>query len=68
MINKAEKLKASVDWLKENYGHIWLNPDLTIPEKAGFLAAVCNPHRCYLMTLSLRERVSVIGWALRGEL
>jgi hypothetical protein len=68
MIDKTEKLQASLAWLQENYSHIWFNGDLRIPEKAGFLAAACNPTRCYLMTLSLRERLDLITQALRGEL
>jgi hypothetical protein len=58
--NKEEKLKASMDWLEENYGHIWYDTKLPTAAKAGFLAAVCHPHRCYLMTLSLHDRYEAI--------
>ncbi len=58
--SEAQKLDASMRWLIDNYGHIWWNKDLSVEEKAGFLAACCDPRRCYLATLSLKQRVDVI--------
>lgn len=54
------KAQASVNWLKENFKHIWFNPNISVEAKAGFLAASCHPHRCYLMTLDLRDRIAII--------
>lgn len=63
------KMHDSALWLRTNYGHIWHNDDLSTSEKAGLLAASCSSQRCYLMTLSLRERLDVIEYFLRpGEL
>lgn len=59
MIDK-DRAQRSVDWMRQNYQHIWCAENLDMYEKAGFLAATCNPHRCYLATLSLRERIDVI--------
>lgn len=57
--------ERSVDWLRENYAHIWWSPALNRDQKAGFLAACCDSRRCYLATLSLADRVKAIGKALK---
>jgi hypothetical protein len=59
-----EKAKVSVQWLKDNYSHIWWHPDIGYRQKAGFLAACCDSHRCYLATLNLSERIHYIEHAL----
>lgn len=58
------KHRASTDWLIANYGHVVYNQDMSIGERAGFLAAVCHPHRCALSMLAVHERVNVIFNAL----
>lgn len=60
------RVEASIKWLMENYSHIWFNLRLTTDQKAGFLAAVCHPHRCFLMTLSLEDRIAHIQQALEA--
>lgn len=64
--NTEIKEAKSLLWLRENYSHIWSNEDLTIGQKAGFLAACCDSRRCYLSTYSLKERVELIMGALNG--
>lgn len=54
------RLEASLDWLRQNYRHIWYSPDMSLEQKTGFLAAVCHPTRCFLMTLSLKDRLIYI--------
>lgn len=61
------KAHVSVEWLRENYSHIWYHPDLTVDMKAGFLAACCDSRRCCLAQLSLHERVHTIRVALIEE-
>lgn len=59
-----ERAQRSTEWLLENYRHIVEAPEFSLEEKAGFLAASCHPTRCYLMTLSLRQRLDLIAEAL----
>lgn len=66
-MNEIRELK-SLAWLQENFHHIWFNTDLTAEERAGFLAACCDSRRCYLATLSLKDRVQVIREALPQEM
>ena len=61
------KTAKSLDWLRENYSHIWLNPNLNVDQKAGFLSACCDSRRCHLATLSLHERIHSIRVALIQE-
>jgi hypothetical protein len=62
-----DKRRASINWLRENYSHIWRHPRLSAHRKAGFLAACCDSRRCYLATLDLPERVEHIYVALVQE-
>lgn len=58
-MDEVAELK-SLTWLMENYHHIWFSKDLTKEQKAGFLAACCDSRRCYLATLSLKDRIASI--------
>lgn len=51
----------------ENYRHITEMPELSIEEKAAFLAACCHPTRCYIMQLNLRQRMDCIAEALMAR-
>ena len=63
MSDEIAELK-SLTWLQENYHHIWFNRDLTVQEKAGFLAACCDSRRCFLATYSLKDRIAVLNRVL----
>lgn len=63
-LTSYDKKMRSVNWLRDNYSHIWDNPRLNVDEKAGFLAASCHPTRCFLMTLDLPERLDIIRNAI----
>lgn len=58
-IDEVRELK-SLQWLQENYHHIWFSKDLNRDQKAGFLAACCDSRRCFLATLSLTDRIASI--------
>lgn len=58
-MDEVAELK-SLTWLMESYHHIWFSKDLTKEQKAGFLAACCDSRRCYLATLSLKDRIASI--------
>lgn len=62
-MSKAKDYDSSTEWLRANYSHIWY-ADLLSQYKAGFLAAVCHPHRCSLAILSLPDRIQIIHEAL----
>ena len=59
-----ESVAKSLEWLRDNHGHIWYHPQLTVGQKAGFLAASCHPTRCFLATLALWDRISHIEQGL----
>lgn len=65
---EEDKLQHSMRWLIDNYGHIWWNKDLSVEHKAGFLAACCDPRRCYLATMGLKQRIDVIEKTLMETL